>query len=256
MKPGFLMIKTIFVLLGILIVTAGNGQHNLRSLEDLVNTKVPAWPFVKQMIDTATNKVEVLPIDSFRAKDALYKTQVTTQSPMGAVIYHTGGILVDNGWIRILGSGSKKLQRTLPAWNKGKSFADWGQKPAYVLIADDAAGGFFAINGGAFGKDKGNTYYLSPDRLVWEPLRLSYTDFLYFCFNNDLDGFYANLRWKGWQEDVSSLSTDKAFSFYPALWSKEGKDINKNKKKKIPVGELFLYNLEMRKKLGLEKPAQ
>jgi hypothetical protein len=40
---------------------------------------------------------------------------------------------------------------------------------------------------------------------------------------------------------------DKAFSFYPALWSTEGKDINKNKKKKIPVGELFLYNLEMRK---------
>ena len=95
------MIKTIFVLLGILIVTAGNGQHNLRSLEDLVKTKVPAWPFVKQMIDTATNKVEVLPIDSSRAKDALYKTQVTTQSPMKQKNFWLRALNVrpEEGWL-------------------------------------------------------------------------------------------------------------------------------------------------------------
>jgi hypothetical protein len=40
---------------------------------------------------------------------------------MGAIIYETGGLLVDNGWIRILGSGHKKLDRNLPEWNKGKS---------------------------------------------------------------------------------------------------------------------------------------
>jgi hypothetical protein len=73
---------------------------------------------------------------------------------MGAVIYHTGGILVDNGWIRILGSGSKKLPRIL-RHEQGKILCGLWRIPAYVLIADDAAGGFFAINGGALGKDKG-----------------------------------------------------------------------------------------------------
>jgi len=57
---------------------------------------------------------------------------------MGAVVNETGVILVDNGWIRILGSGSEKLKRSLPKWNKGKSFSDFGQAMPFLLIADDA----------------------------------------------------------------------------------------------------------------------
>ena len=44
-----------------------------------------------------------------KAEFALYKTQVTTRSPMGAIIYETMNILIDNGWIRILGSGNEKI---------------------------------------------------------------------------------------------------------------------------------------------------
>lgn len=66
------------------------------------------------------NEIEILPKDSIQADSALFRTQVTTRSPMGAIIYETGGILVDNGWIRILGSGSEKLKRNFPEWNKGK----------------------------------------------------------------------------------------------------------------------------------------
>ena len=204
------------------------------------------------MIDSATNQLQILPADSSRANDALLKIQVTTRSPMGAIIYNTGGILVDHGWIRILGSGCTTINRSLPDWNKGKSIQEFGQIPAYLLIADDAAGGFFAINGGAFGKDMGKTYYLSPDRLVWEPLNLTYSDFLYFCFNNDLNEFYQNLRWTNWTKDVVKLDGDKVFNFYPFLWSKEGKDIIKNSRKKIPVDEQFQFNIESRKRLGLK----
>ena len=64
---------------------------------------------MKQWIAKARNKVEVLPRDRVKASEALYYTQVTTRSPMGAIVYETGGILIDNGWIRILGSGNKKL---------------------------------------------------------------------------------------------------------------------------------------------------
>lgn len=227
-------------------------QPVVRTIEELVNIKDPGWPFVQQMIDSATNKIEVLSADSLLAKDALYNTQVTTRSPMGAIIYQTGGILIDGGWIRILGSGSRQLNRSLPEWNKGKSYQAFGEVPSFLLIADDAVGGFFAINGGAFGKDKGKTYYLSPDRLVWEPLDLTYTDFLYFCFNNDLNEFYDKLRWTGWEKDLAKLEGNKVFSFTPYLWSKDGKDINKNKKKKIPVEDQYQFNMQARKQLNIQ----
>ena len=155
----------------------------MRPVDELINTTEPGWTLVQQWIDSAKNKVEILPCDPTKAKDALYKTQVTTRSPMGAIIYSTGGLLIDNSWVRILGSGSSKLNRTLPDWNKGKSFHEFGDRPPFLLIADDAVGGFFAINGGQFGKDAGKVYYLSPDNLEWEALDLSYTDFLIFCFN-------------------------------------------------------------------------
>lgn len=246
------MVKLFSVAILILLSLNVFAQNNLRKLEDLINTKDPGWPFVQQMIDSATNQLEILPADSSKANDALLKIQVTTRSPMGAIIYQTGGILVDHGWIRILGSGSKAISRSIPDWNKGKSIQEFGQTPAYLLIADDAVGGFFAINGGAFGKDMGKTYYLSPDRLVWEPLDLTYTDFLYFCFNNDLNEFYQNLRWTNWKKDVSKLEGNKVFNFYPVLWSKEGKDINKNSRVKIPVEEQFQFNMESRKRLGIK----
>ncbi|MEP7144228.1 MAG: DUF2625 domain-containing protein [Ferruginibacter sp.] len=243
-------ISAVFILT--LISFSCFAQNNLRQVEDLVNIKDPGWPFVQQMIDSATNKVEVLACDTSRAKKALYKTQVTTRSPMGAIIYKTGGILVDNGWIRILGSGSRKIARSLPDWNKGKSFKEFGEAPSYFLIADDAVGGFFAINGGAFGKDKGKTYYLSPDRLVWEPLNMTYTEFLFFCFSDDLDKFYEKLRWATWKKDILKLDGDEVFNFYPYLWTTKGKDVNKNKRKKIPAEDQFQFNLQSRKQLGLD----
>ncbi len=152
----------------------------MRPIDELINRTDPGWKIVKQWIDDAKNKVEILPVDSLKAKDALYKTQVTTRSPMGAVIYSTGGLLIDNGWIRILGSGSSKLSRSLPDWNKSKSFKEFGEKPTFLLVADDVVGGFFAINGGQLGNDPGKIYYLAPDNLEWESLDLTYTEFLNF----------------------------------------------------------------------------
>lgn len=233
-----------------------HAQYQMRPVEELINTTDPGWPVVKQWIDSAKNKVEVLPADTSKAKDALYKTQVTTRSIMGAIVYETGGILVDNGWIRILGSGSSKLQRSLPDWNKGKAFKEFGDPPAYFLVADDAAGGYFAINYGHFGNDFSNIYYLSPDNLLWEPLEMTYEDFILFCFNGDIKKFYAGLRWSSWQKDIQILKADEVFHIYPPLWSKEGKDIEKSIKGPVPAEENFFYTLQWRKTMGLDKSAE
>ncbi|MFZ4797225.1 MAG: DUF2625 domain-containing protein [Bacteroidia bacterium] len=225
----------------------------MRTLNELINKEEPAWTLVKEWIDSAKNKVEVLPIDTSKAKDALYKTQVTTRSPMGAIVYMTGGLLVDNGWIRILGSGNEKLKRILPDWNKGKTFKEFGQAPAFLLIADDAMGGFFLLNGGGLGKDLGKVYYFSPDNLEFEPLDLTYSAFLNFCFNNNLDEFYKGHRWTNWKEEVTKLNGDSVYTFYPFLWSKEGKDINKVTRSVVPIEEQYGLNLDFRKQLRLDK---
>jgi len=228
-------------------------QYKMRTVDQLINRTDPGWPVVKKWIDSAKNKVEVLPADTSKAKDALYKTQVTTRSIMGSIIFCTGGILIDNGWIRILGSGSLKMQRTLPDWNKGKAFKEFGDRPAFFLVADDAAGGYFAINYGSFGKDIDNIYYLSPDNLQWEPIEMNYEDFIWFCFTGDLRTFYSGIKWTSWNKDVQSLTADEVFHILPPLWSKEGKDIEKSIRKPVPAEEQFRNNLELRKKMGLDK---
>lgn len=216
----------------------------MRTLQELVNTEDSGWTYVKQWIDVSKNKVEILPCDLPNAKDALYKTQVSTKSLMGAVIYHTGGLLIDHGWIRILGSGCKLLKRSLPDWNKGKTFSEFGEIAGYLLIADDAIGGFYAVNGGYLGNDAGNIYYYSPDSLEWEAMEIDYSQFLLFCFETDMNEFYGNLRWKGWKDDVKELKPDYSYSFYPFLWTKEGRDINKVSRKVLPVEEVYNFNME------------
>lgn len=242
----------VFIIL-LLVTVSGMAQRNMRKVEELINKEEPGWPLVKGWIDSARNKVEILPADSAKAAAALFKTQVTTRSPMGAIVYSTGGLLVDGGWIRILGSGHPRLNRSLPEWNKGKTFNEYGEAPGYWLVADDVLGGFFAINGGTFSKEKmGKVYYLAPDNLEWEELDLTYSGFLNFCFNGNLEEFYKGYRWKDWQKAVATLSGEKVFTFFPFLWSKDWKDIDNVTKDSIPIAEQFNFNLETRKRLGLE----
>ena len=93
---------------------------NQRPLAELINTQDPGWVMVQGWMKAAKNEVQVLPRNLSQAEAALLAAQVTTRSPMGAVVYETGGILVDGGWLRILGSGSPALPRDLMSWNKGK----------------------------------------------------------------------------------------------------------------------------------------
>lgn len=115
------MKKIFTTLLLALPISAAFAQYKMRTVDEWINRKEPAWAVVKQWIKAAKNNVEILPVNTVKAKDALYKTQVTTRSVMGAIVFSTGGILIENGWIRILGSDSSKMQRTLPDWNKGKA---------------------------------------------------------------------------------------------------------------------------------------
>ncbi len=240
-------VTLIFLLIQIQI---GNSQEmKIRPLEELINTKDSGFKLVEDWLKDAKNEIEILERDSIKADLALYRTQVTTRSPMGAIIYETGGILIDNGWIRILGSGSDKLKRNLPEWNKGKSFEEYGQAMPFLLIADDAIGGFFALNGGEFGnQDLGKIYYFSPDTLEWESLNIGYSDFVFWTFTGEIDEFYEGLRWKKWEKEINEMSADRAMSFYPFLWMKYN-DLEKLHRKDIPIEEMWGMQMDVRNQL-------
>lgn len=221
----------------------------MRPLEELINKEDSGYKLVEEWMQEATNEFKVLPKISKKADIALHQTQVTTRSPMGAIVYETGGILVDNGWIRILGSGSDIMKRSLPEWNKGKSFEDYGQAPPFLLIADDVIGGFFALNGGSFGRaDLGKIYYFSPDNLEWEPLGLGYSDFIYWTLTGDLDQFYKGLRWQNWENEVEEMGADRAMNFYPFLFTKYD-DLEELSRKAVPIEEMWNMQIDVRDQL-------
>lgn len=187
----------------------------MRPLHELIRIDDRAFPLIREWADRAVRPIEILSPSDQRS-DVLRRTQVTTRSTLGAVAYETGGIVVDGGWLRILGSGHPRLQRTLPDWNEGKA-------DGFYLVADDVVGGFYAINGGSLGDELKNVYYFAPDTLGWESMGRGYTDFLAWAITADLDGFYESLRWPGWEHDVAALHGDQAFFFYPPLFTREGR---------------------------------
>jgi hypothetical protein len=188
--------------------------------------------------------VEVLPRTTAHAEQALLAAQVTTRSPLGAVVYETGGILVAGGWLRILGSGSAGLDRDLMGWNAGK-------RPGLLLVADDVLGGFFAVNGGALGAESlGQVYYFAPESLAWEPLEFGYSDFLAFCFSGDLEQFYGELRWPGWAAEVARLSGSQGLSCVPFLWTAEGRDPARASRRPVPIEELWRLHQDWQQQLG------
>jgi hypothetical protein len=224
-------------------------EGKMKTLEDLMNREEPGWHFVQTWLAHSKNHCEILPKDRRRAELELVNAQITPRSPMGAVIYETGGIFVDYGWIRILGSGSPRLDRGLMEWNRGKTFELHGDRPEYLLVADDVIGGLFAINAGGLGNEMGGIYYFATDTLEWESFGCGYADFLNWTLNGDVLKFYESFRWKKWREDVRVLNGLQMTSFYPFLWAKY-ENIEDLHRGVISVEENYWLMMEIEKQLG------
>lgn len=208
----------------------------MKTLHTLIDIQDPGLPELQAMLSEAERPCELLPPSPHNA-DVLLHLQVTTRSLLGTVAYETGGILIDHGWLRILGSGHARLSRNLKDWNLDAS-------RGYLLIADDAVGGFFALNGGGLGSDAGALYYWSPDSLTWEALEIGYGDFLGWALSEQSQLFYEGLRWASWQTDVRTMSADQCVSFFPFLWTREGSP-DGSPRKVVSVAEQFALKCEL-----------
>ncbi|HSW74520.1 MAG TPA: DUF2625 family protein [Candidatus Saccharimonadales bacterium] len=151
---------------------------------------------------------------------------LTNDSFLNALFVNCAGILVDSGWLRILGSGNESL----PALCKIELHGLEG-----ILVARDILGGAFLLHGQAVS-------YYAPDTLRWECLDISYPTFLEWALSGKTREFYELFRWTTWQEDVSKLKLFEGFSVYPFLFTKEGKAINSTTRKIVDLREIDLLN--------------
>jgi hypothetical protein len=214
----------------------------MRPLHELIDDKEPAWPLIRQWISESQVSVEILPTERAVGEASLQATQVTTRSPMGAIVLHTAGLLLDSGWLRFLAAGGHpRFQRSLPGWNEGRS-------DGFYLVADDAMGGSFAINGGALGEDRGNIYYFAPDSLCWEPCNFGYSELLVSSMTRKLQQFYESLRWEGWEAEVRELTGDTTISVYPFLWT-EGGPIKVRSRRVVSVAEQIDLQFDMQRQM-------
>lgn len=215
-----------------------------RTLEELVDDTDPMWPIVQEWLACTTRPVEVLPVARHEAQATLLALNVTTRSPLGAMAYETGGILVDSGWLRLLGSSSERLRDSLLAWNGLHNQSVPTPPVGAFIVAHDVLGGFFAVNLGAFGDGPHDVFYFAPDTLRWEDLEMSHADLLCWALDGDTSAFYSGLRWPGWEQEVSVMSGDQGLSLWPALWT-GGVALADRSRRVVPQRELWALHRDM-----------
>lgn len=214
--------------------------HALTSAE-LIDKEHHAWEEIVELLGKGTNPYVILPAEQASAEDTLYRLQVSTKSYLGAVAFEAGGILWDGGWIHLLGSGSPGIFGSLNTWNGLSDNMVVDPLEGMLVVAYDAAGGFFALDTGKFG-GSGLIHYFAPDTLEWESTELPYSGFLGWLVEGDLEQFYQTFRWQEWRENTSRLREGEVFAYYPPLWTEEGGG-DKSRKAPISIVEAWSFVL-------------
>ncbi|MEC7525123.1 MAG: DUF2625 family protein [Myxococcota bacterium] len=213
----------------------------MRRLEELIDAGDPALPRLGALVEGSPHRVDVL-LPGEGAADCLRALGITTRSMLGAIAYQTGGVMIADGWLRVLGGGSAQLPRRLDLWN---GLGGERRHAGGLLVADDAGGGFFAW------QDATRTVaYLAPDTLVWEDTGLGYENWLKAMLGPELLGFYEGLRWDGWRFLATELTTSQSMFFHPPRFTAEGSDPMKCYRGLIPVDECWDVQLDLARQLA------
>jgi hypothetical protein len=218
----------------------------MRLLSELVMPDATAWAELREAVSAAPHPVEVLPADPERAGSCLQGMQITTRSWLGAVIFHTGGILVGGGWLRVYGSGR-------PDRSLDDLVAVNARSPLNYVIADDVLGGRFRWWQDA-PELPPSVRYFGPDELEWQDLQVGYAQWLAWMLSADFPRFYENLRWDGCEAEVSGCPLDHGISAYPPPWTVEGRDIAAAARKPVPLEHLIAFHLDAGRQLALPDP--
>lgn len=220
----------------------------MRLFENLTAAQATAWPELQRLVGDGPVTAEILSPEEATSRRTLEQLQVTTGSFLGAVVVHTGGLLVDDGWLRVYGSSAPQAPGRLPglaATNDFPPTPDAGWFPSHgLIVAHDVLGGTYVLNGHqpdavARPGSSGEMIYLAPDTLQWMPLGAGYGAWLTWVLDGGLADFTDGLRWPGWAAEIDGLGGDRGLNFYPPLWSKEAhEDLGATSRAVVPMAEL------------------
>lgn len=209
-----------------------------KAIADLVSVEYPAWPELSALLDSATNATVVMPGDSFNGRQVLYRLQLSARSMVGAIVLHCGAILVDHGWVKLLGSGEPGLPNVATASGFPVAPHDSAPDVPGMLVAVDVVGGQYVIDGGDLIGSPGEICYWGPDKLGWTGIGAGHSAFLSWLLKGDLDAFYRYFRWPGWQAEVERLEPGQGVGFFPFPWS-DHFDATSAYRRVVDLGELF-----------------
>lgn len=216
-----------------------------------------AWPWVLEQISSSPVDVQVLPGDAETGRVCLAQLQVSEASALGAIVLNSGGLLIDHGWVRVLG-GTVANGNGLAAVNRFPAEPDLGWQPDDGLVVGyDVLGGVFALNGidpAAAGRPgtPGQILYFAPDTLEWDALPLTHSQWVAWLLSGSAAQFYESLRWAGWEQESRRLGLGQGIAVYPFLWSEQAQDAAA--RRPVPVAELVAVAADFCGQLGLPSP--
>ncbi|MET7969109.1 DUF2625 family protein [Micromonospora sp. NPDC005305] len=199
-----------------------------------------AWFEISSLVAAAPYPVTVLPADARQAAACLAALDITTRSWLGAVVANSGGLVIDHGWLRVLGSGHDGLPDVAAEMVPGAG---------RLVVAFDVMGGQFAWSQAEPGVQP-TVHYFGPEDLAWQDLELGYGDWLEAMLAGAMTQFYEGLRWPGWEAEAASVALDQGISAWPPPWTREGKDLSAVSRKPVRLAELVSVHQDAARQLG------
>ncbi|WP_423921726.1 DUF2625 family protein [Frigoribacterium sp. 2-23] len=201
-----------------------------------------AWPELSELI--AASPLDAVVVPPHDGSGTATRLRLGSRFYLGALASHTSGVLIDQGWLRLLG-GSSSVPG-LPGIDEATA-----DQPGLVVIAYDVLGGAFALDGGSLGAGDGSVHHYSVMSLEWENLELGHSAFVRAMLGGATTRFYESLRWPGWQDDVAGLAPTQGLSLYPYPFTAEGKDPASVSRAPVSFAELIGLHNDIAGQVGL-----
>jgi len=224
-----------------------------RSVDELTRVDDPAWPYVVAMVEASSNDAHVLGCAAGDGEAGLWRLQMTARSMLGGIVLNCGAMVVDHGWVKVLGAGVPGLPGVAGVNGLPDTPLDNPPMTAGMIVAVDVLGGQFAIDGGGLGASPGEVCYWDPSAIAWIGLGAGHSAFVEWLLTGDLAGFYQDLRWDGWQTDTDALQIGQGVSVYPFPWASQFRN-GPVTRAPAPIREIIGANESMAAQMGPQPP--